>query len=139
MQLREKLPEIETKGVHVALIVQGTAEEAARFCGGHGVQSACVADPEKASYRAMGLGRTSWKEILTSPDVRKRRGEAMAQGCRVSLRGTFQKHSDVMQLPGAALIARGGRVLWLHRGRHAADLPLAGELREIVARKLEAA
>jgi hypothetical protein len=130
--LREQLPTFEKMGVKVACIVQGTADEAARFCGRHGIRELCIGDPEKESYKAMGLGRTSWKEIiLPSAELKRRRAEAKEAGCSVSLEGTFQKHSDVLQLPGAALVDRGGTILWLHRGTHTADLPSPQSLLEI--------
>jgi len=118
-------------------VVQGTAEEAARFCGRHGIAQICIPDPDKESYHAMGLARTSWKNILfASDDLRRRRGEAQAAGCRKSLSGTLQKHSDVLQLPGAALVAKGGKILWLHRGTHPGDLPSADELLRVAEKVL---
>lgn len=123
----------------VACVVQGTAEQAAEFCGRHDVERLCVADPEKRSYRAMGLGQATWKELLLpSEDLKKRNAEARGAGRTASLRGTFQKHSDWMQLPGAALVAPGGRILWLHRGAHAGDLPSAIELLMLARERLRA-
>ena len=52
----------------------------------------CIADPSKESYRAMNLGRASWRNILfASPDYRRRRAEAGQAGCRSSLTGALQK------------------------------------------------
>jgi len=97
------------------------------------MENHCIADPTKQSYQAMGFPRTSWKEILfPTAGLRRRREEAKAAGCSVSLSGTFQKHSDVLQLPGAALIARGGKILWLHRGVHTGDLPSVDKLVEVI-------
>ncbi|HUU13305.1 MAG TPA: hypothetical protein VM182_06300 [Terriglobia bacterium] len=74
-----------------------------------------------------------WKDILfATDDLRRRRQEAKTAGCSVSLIGTFQKHSDVLQLPGAALVARGGKILWLHRGAHTGDLPSVDKLLEVI-------
>lgn len=131
--MREQQGEFEKRGVALACVVQGTAEEAARFCGRHGVESLCIPDPEKESYRALGLGRASLREILfASPDLKRRRAEAKQAGCSNKLEGARQKHSDVFQLPGAALLAEGGTILWLHRSKHTGDLPLPDELLEIV-------
>jgi peroxiredoxin len=132
VQLREKLPQFEAAGVRVVCVIQGTAEEGARFCGRHGLPHACIPDPEKESYRAMGFGRTSWRKMLAaSKELKERRAEAKELGCGVSLAGTLKKNSDIMQLPGAALIDRGGRILWIHRGTHPADLPSADDLLRI--------
>lgn len=131
--MRERLAEFEGRGVRLACVVQGTAEEATRFCGRHGMEQICIPDPVKESYRAMRFGRTSWKKMLfASEELRRRRVEAKEAGCSVSLRGTFQKHSDVLQLPGAALVGRGGKILWVHRGTHTGDLPSAAELARVV-------
>ena len=101
------------------------------------MEQICVPDPEKESYRAMGLGRTTWPKLLfASPELRRRRGESAAAGCSNSLAGALQSHTDILQLPGAALMARGGSILWLHRGTHPGDVPLAGELLEVVKQKL---
>ncbi len=130
--MREKQTEFEKRGVALACVVQGTAEEAARFCGRQGVESICVPDPEKASYKAMGLGRASLREIIfPSTDLKRRRAEAKQAGCSNKLEGARQRHSDIFQLPGAALVARGGIVLWMHRGKHTGDLPLPDELLQI--------
>jgi hypothetical protein len=135
--LRERLPEFERRGVRVAAVVQGTADEAARFCGRHGAERICVPDPDKASYRAMGLPRTSWAALVFAlPALRRRRAEARAAGCASSLTGTLRKHSDVLQLPGAALVGRDGRLLWVHRGAHPGDLPSAAALLDTVDRLL---
>ena len=131
--MREKQSEFEKRGVALACVVQGTAEEAARFCGRHGVESLCIPDPNKESYRALGLGRASLKELLfPSDDLKRRRAEAKQAGCSNKLEGARQKHSDVFQLPGAALVAEGGTILWLHRSKHTGDLPSADGLLEIV-------
>ena len=135
--MREKLPEFEARGVRLGCVVQGSAEEAARFCGRHGVEQICLPDPEKESYRAMRLGRTTWSKLLfASPELRRRRRESAASGCSNNLTGALQEHTDILQLPGAALMARGGNILWLHRGTHPGDVPLAGELLGVVKQRL---
>ena len=133
--MREKQSEFEKRGVALACVVQGTAEEAARFCGRHGVESLCIPDPNKESYRALGLGRASlWELILPSDDLKRRRAEAKAAGCSNKLEGARQKHSDIFQLSGAALVAERGTILWLHRSKHTGDLPSADGLLEIVGK-----
>jgi len=135
--LREKQSEFEKRGVALACVVQGTAEEAARFCGRHGVESLCIPDPEKESYRALGLGRASlWEILFPSDDLKRRRAEAKQAGCSNKLEGARQKHSDIFQLSGAALVAMGGTILWLHRSQHTGDLPSASGLLEIVGKSV---
>ena len=138
--MREQRPRVVAAGLRVACVVQGGPAEAQRFCGRHGVEDVCVPDPARASYRAMGLERTSWGALLRpSSDLKRRRGEAQRAGCGISLRGTFQKHTDILQLPGAALIARGGEILWLHQGAHPGDLPSVDRLLEVARDRLRGA
>jgi hypothetical protein len=138
--LREKRSEFERRGVALACVVQGTAEEAARFCGRHGVESICIPDPERESYRALGLGRASLRELIfPSDDLKRRRAEAKQAGCSNKLEGARQKHSDIFQLSGAALVAAGGAILWLHRSKHTGDLPSADGLLEIAGKFLPSA
>ena len=134
-QLREKLPEFEGAGVRVACIVQGTPQEAEQLCGRHGMAEHCLGDPGKSSYRAMGFPKIRWRDILLpSADLRRRRQEAGAAGCGISVAGSLMKHSDVLQLGGAALIAPGGQVRWIHRSAHPGDLPRAAELLDVARR-----
>lgn len=131
-QLREKLPEFERAGVGLTCIVQGTVEESMRLCGRHGMAGRCLDDPSKASYKAMGFPKISWREILLpSEDLKRRRAEANAAGCHVSVRAALMKHSDVMQLGGAALFGTDGRILWTYRSKHPGDLPSADRLVEV--------
>jgi len=137
VQLRESLPDFEKRALQVACVVQGTAEEAARFCGRHGVSQVCIPDPARESYLAMGLERTSWwKILLPTASLRRSRASAKSAGCGISLEGAFQKHSDVLQLPGAALVAPDGRIRWLHRGASTEDLPAPAELLSLASRYL---
>jgi alkyl-hydroperoxide reductase/thiol specific antioxidant family protein len=137
VQLRETLPKFDDRGIRVGCVVQGTAEEAARFCGRHGVQQVCIPDPARESYRAMSLERGSWwKILLPTARLRKSRASAKAAGCGISLEGAFQKHSDILQLPGAALVARDGKILWLHRGTSSEDLPSPPDLLATAASRL---
>ena len=81
----------------------------------------------------MGFSRARWWDIVFgSAELKRRRREALAAGCSNNVEGTRQTHSDVLQLPGAALVAQGGKILWLHRGKHTGDLPLTPALLEIV-------
>ena len=76
----------------------------------------------------MGLGRMSVWKLLTSIDLHRRRSQASGHGFKQSWRRTFARESDDLLLPGAALVARGGRILWLYRGEHPGDLPAADNL-----------
>ena len=137
-------------GAQVVAIGQGTAEEAGRICGQMGVAFPCLGDPEKTSYRAYGLRRAGWREIVLDPmregnaamkagyrayglrragwreiilDPMREGSEAMKKGYKVSIRGSLMRHADWFQLPGVAIVDRAGIVRWLHQARHSGDIP----------------
>lgn len=124
-QLRENQPKLAERGVALACIVQARPGELRGLCG---AELHCIADPTHASHDAMGLGRMGFWKLLTSVELHRRRSQASAHGFKPSWRRTFAKESDSRLLPGAALVARGGRILWLYRGEHAGDLPAADNL-----------
>jgi peroxiredoxin len=112
---------VEAHGAQVVAIGQGTGDEAAAVCARMGVTYPCLGDPERASYRAYGLPRGGWREIVLDP--MRAGNRAMKEGYRVSIRGSLMRHSDWFQLPGVAIVDRGGRIRYLHRARHSGDLP----------------
>src|ERR1700690_822658 len=125
-QLREQMPELEKLGVRLACIVQGNAGEAAESCGQYAMAAHCIPDPQKEIYRKFGLDRATWKSLLfPSPELKQRRTENRAAGFGISIKGSLKSHCDILLLPGAAIVAQGGKILWLHRGRNLADLPAA--------------
>jgi peroxiredoxin len=119
--MQRELETVTARGAQVIAIGQGTAEEAARVCEGMGVTFPCLGDPVKASYRAFGLRRAGWREIVLDP--MRAGNQAMQKGYRVSIRGSLMRHSDWFQLPGVAIVDREGIVRYLHRARHSGDIP----------------
>src|ERR1700733_12103415 len=125
-QLREQMPELGKLGVRLACIVQGDAEEAAESCGLYEMAAQCIPDPTKETYRKFGLDRASWGSLLfPSPELKQRRTENRAAGFGISVKGSLKSHCDILLLPGAVIVAQGGKILWLHRGKNPADLPAA--------------
>jgi len=112
---------LESQGAAVVAIAQGTMDEAQRFCSRLGVKFPCLGDPDKDSYRAFGLPRAGWREMILEP--MRAGNEAVRKGYKVSLRGSLMAHSDWFQLPGAAIVDTAGVVRYLYRSRHAGDLP----------------
>src|ERR1700729_2765085 len=126
VQLREQTPELEKLGIQLACIVQGDAQEAAEFCGQYGMAQKCIPDPKKETYRKFGLDRATWGSLLfPSPELKERRKENQAAGFGISIKNSLKSHCDILLLPGAAIVAKGGKILWLHRGKNPADLPEA--------------
>ena len=119
--MQRALGDVAARGAQVVAIGQGTAEEAGRICAQMGVEYPCLGDPGKASYRAYGLRRAGWREIVVDP--MREGSEAMKKGYKVSIRGSLMQHSDWFQLPGVAIVDREGIVRWLHQARHSGDIP----------------
>ena len=119
--MQRELPAVTARGAQVVAIGQGTADEAGRICAQMGVDYPCLGDPEKASYRAYGLRRAGWREIILDP--MREGSEAMKKGYKVSIRGSLMRHADWFQLPGVAIVDRAGVVRWLHQARHSGDIP----------------
>lgn len=114
-------------GVRIAGIVQARPQDLAQVCG-HTPNLVCVADPERQTHRALGLVRMSLWKLLTSRDLFRRRSQAAAAGHRQNWKRTLARESDGLLLPAAVLVGPGGRILWVHRGEHAGDLPSADVL-----------
>ena len=112
---------IEERGAQLVAVAQGTTAEAERYCAALGVTYRCLGDPQRDSYRAFGLPRGGLKEILLDP--MRAGNEAVRKGYKVSVRDSLRRHSDWFQLPGVAIVDRGGRLRYLYRSRHAGDLP----------------
>jgi len=138
-QLREQMQELEKLRVRLACIVQGDAQETAEFCGQYTMAAHCIPDPNKETYRKFGLDRATWKSLLLpTPELKQRRKENRAAGFGISVKGSLKSHCDILLLPGAAIVAQGGKILWLHRGKNPGDLPSAevivAQAKKILAR-----
>lgn len=138
-EARLLLPELHQAlaagGIDLVCFVQGTDEEVAVYWPFPEIP--VVGDPHRRTYRAMGWDRTTLVSILLpSRDLKRRRTQANAQGCSVDKKAMASASSDVLQLPGAALV-RDGTVLWVHGARHTGDLDLtvaaAAQARQVLA------
>jgi len=130
-QLRESASRIHGRGVRLVCIVQAHAEDLGELCGSPGhapgrpgrLLLECIADPEHRTHDDFRLSRMPWWKVFTRRELWRRQREAARLGFRQSWRRTFAAESDKLRNPGAALIGRNGKILWLYRGEHPADLP----------------
>lgn len=126
-QLRERYEEFQARGADVAAIGMGTPEMAADFRDKKSVPFPLLVDTTKQTYKALELGRASTMDLL-GPRV-------WGRGLKAYLKGEHQGltiKQDPTQLGGAAVLARGGETVLLHRARDAADnLPVEELLRAI--------
>ena len=62
-------PELEARGLTLAIVTQGTPDQAKRFCSDRAAGATCLADPDRQAYTAYGLGRGSTYQTLLSPRI----------------------------------------------------------------------
>jgi hypothetical protein len=134
--LRESSPKIQATGVRLACIVQARSEDLEGLCGAPEYSLGppnwplfeCVPDPEHKTHDLVGLLRMPWWKMLAKRDLWRRQRAAAQLGFRQSWRRTLAAESDKLRNPGAALVDRNGKILWLYRGDHPADLPSTEDL-----------
>lgn len=124
-QLRAVRTSLRERGAELAVVVQARPEDLRALCG---AELLCVADPRRVTHAAFGLEHASPWRLLLSLDYHRRRRAAARSGFHGNWRRALARESDLLLAPGAALVARGGRILWMYRGEHPADLPSADNL-----------
>jgi len=103
-------------------VTQGSPEQAQALCDRFRAPFPCLADPQRAGYRAFGLKRGSWWEVI-GPAAVLRGMEAGRKGHHIE-----KAIGDVMQLPGTFIIDRDGIVRYARYARHSGDHPQTSEL-----------
>jgi peroxiredoxin len=107
-QLVVASPDIAAKNLALAIITQGTPEQAKAFCEERAPGVLCLADPERKSYRAYGLERASLLQTFLSLNVwRSNRRLKRTRGWNVEMP---PKGQDAMQMAGTFVIAPDGRI-----------------------------
>jgi len=82
--LRDAHPELERRGIAVAVVTFGDVEGTRRFCAARHVPFPCYADPERRAYDAFELERhASWHRVLDP-----RQAEATVRACAPGIRCT---------------------------------------------------
>jgi peroxiredoxin len=101
-------PEIKGKNLSLAIITQGTAEEARAFCEQRAPGVLCLADPGRKAYEAYGLERANiWQSFLSVNVWRSNSRLKREHGWNTELP---PKGQDAMQMAGTFVIAPDGRV-----------------------------
>jgi peroxiredoxin len=107
-QLVESKPEFTAKGLHLALVTQGTPEAAKKFCAERAPGVTCLADPERAAYRAYGLGQASLLQSVLSRRVMKSNKRLeLEKGWKPEMPPAGQ---DAFQMSGTFIIGPDGRI-----------------------------
>jgi len=124
-------------GIARVCILQADAAETARWCAQNAGCSTCVPDQKRETYAAIGLGHTTFGDILKpSESLKQRRNEAKTAGVKQNWLRTFAPGNDVLQLPGAALVDRDGTIRYIHRGTDTSDQLNSRQLESIAAEQL---
>jgi hypothetical protein len=101
---------------NVLFFFQGSPTEGRAFLRRDWPEARAVADPGLEFYEHFGVRQASFLEAL-GPAVLKARGRARGKGYENGPRS-----GDIWRMPGLFAV-RGGRIVWSHRPRHAADHP----------------
>lgn len=114
--MREDYPKFRGRGAELAVVTQGNSEQTNELCRRYQAQFQCLSDPEHKAYRAYGLGRGSFAQVM-SPRI-------LLKAAASALGGNIGRQvGDVFQMPGTFVIDRNGIIRFCHRNRDTADNP----------------
>jgi prostamide/prostaglandin F2alpha synthase len=115
----------EEAGARLAVIGQGTHEEAAEFRRAQGVDLPLLADDDRRSYRAAGARTATFSEVLgprvIARALKRSRAAGVRQGRIVGRPG---------QLGGALVVAPDASIAYAHLSEDSSDLPPSDEVLE---------
>ena len=118
-QLRHDQLRFDHAGAHVALIGQGSPEQARAFSGRRLVPFPLLLDPHGLAFRAYGLTRASLRQIF-APSVGV---SFLARQLDPQTRQRGLQGGRFMQMPGTFVIDGDGIVRFTHRSRTIAEAP----------------
>jgi hypothetical protein len=121
-QLRQHGAEIESLGLHVAVVTFEAAPAAADYVRETGLPWVLLLDPNRSLYTAYGMGRGRWWK-LWGPATWWAYARLVARGGRPR-----RASGDVDQLGGDVLIDPSGRIALLRVGEGPADRPALSAL-----------
>ena len=125
--MQSGLEEFQRRGVNLVAVGQGTEEEAAHYCGKYAAGFPCLGDPDRSSYRALGLGRGDWWSIVVKPFFTDTR-ESVRLIRQADLGASQLEATDVLQLGGVAIVDSQGVLRFLHVAETTADIPTNEEI-----------
>jgi peroxiredoxin len=118
-QLRQDQLRFDHAGARVALIGQGSTEQARAFSGRHLVPFPLLLDPHRLAFRAYGLTRASLRQVF-APSVGV---SFLARQLDPETRQRGLQGGSFMQTPGTFVIDGDGIVRFTHRSRTIAEAP----------------
>lgn len=111
---------IEQAGLNIAVVMQGTPAETAKFAKRYAPGLLSLSDPERKAYQAYGMERGSLFQTFLNPKVWSAVSNARKKGFEVEPPPTGQ---DAMQMSGTFIISRAGRIQLPYYYDHIADHP----------------
>jgi len=114
-QLRDNKPRFDELGARVLCIGMDNLDSAARFRSKHDLPFTLLVDSRRESYKALDIQKGSVRDLI-GPSVWKGALRSFRAG---NLQGKIR--GNPYQLGGAAVIATGGEIVYLHRSENAAD------------------
>jgi peroxiredoxin len=122
--VQQRYAEVQALGGEVLAVSFTRPQRLVAYLAGHPLPFPALADPERAAYRALGLGRTSWRALW--------RLRILARYLGLIFRGWLPRRSaegeDVLQLGGDFVIDRQSRLTYAHPSAEPTDRPSAEEL-----------
>jgi peroxiredoxin len=107
-QLVRVAPDLKANHLSLAIVTQGTPEEAKVFCEQRAPGLVCLADPQRIAYQAYGLERANlWQSLLSLNVWRSNRRLKRERGWSTELPPAGQ---DAMQMAGTFVIGQEGRI-----------------------------
>jgi hypothetical protein len=98
---------IQAAGLGIAIIMQGTPEESAKFAAEFAPGLKVLADPERVSYAAYGLERGNLFQTFFNPRVWSAVSRSRKKGYKVEPPPEGQ---DAMQMSGTFIISTEGKI-----------------------------
>ncbi len=117
VQGREK---IESAGLSLAVVNQGTPELTAIFAKEFAPGLSMLCDPQRKAYEAYGLERGNLFQTFLNPKVWSAISRARKKGFQVE---TPPEGQDAMQMSGTFIISTSGQILLPYYYDHIADHP----------------
>ena len=120
-ELHSAQPELKKRGLTLAIVTQGTPEQAKRFCADRAPGATCLADPDRKAYTAYGLGRGSFFQTLLSPNIWK--SNKRLKATKGFSPEPAPKGQDTFVMSGTFIIGPDGRVRLPYYYEDIADHP----------------
>ena len=118
-ELRRDQPQFDKEGARVALIGQGSVEQARAFSGRHLVPFPLLLDPHGLAFHAFGLVAGSLRQLF-APSVGV---SFLARQLNPETRQRGLQGGSFRQMPGTFVIDGAGIVRFTHRSRTIAEGP----------------